>query len=204
MLLDCESLCVIGPHPDDETIGCGGLLARARRAGIAASVVCVTCEDFIRENELMAACMTLGVDRVSTLFTDVEFIDNIGDSRIVTALDEVLDDIRPDLVALPSMAGYHSEHRRIADLAVSACRPGGGRTYGWAPRSVVYYEAPADISSPTGAWSPKLAAMTCHGSQMRESPSERSLDALESLARLRGLQVGIGYAEAFAPRRLVI
>ena len=50
----------------------------------------------------------------------------------------------------------------------------------------------------------KLEAMACHASQMRESPSERSLDALESLARLRGLQVGVSLAEAFAPRRLLV
>jgi LmbE family N-acetylglucosaminyl deacetylase len=216
-MLDCGSLTVIGPHPDDEVIGCGGLLARARRSGIDASVVCVACEDDQRQGELMAACSVLGVAHVSVLFPDVDFIDGIGDADIVTALDEVLDDLRPDLVAIPSMAGYHNEHRRIADLAVSACRPGGGRTYGFAPPSVLYYEAPADVSSPTGAWSPtiyvelsrddlsaKLAAMSCHASQMRESPSERSLDALDALARLRGMQVGVRAAEAFAPRRLLV
>ena len=151
------------------------------------------------------------------LFPGRDFLDNVGDAEIVNGLDECLARGEPDIVVIPSAAGYHQEHRRVASLAVSACRPSGGRTYGHAPRSVIYYEAPADVSSPTGSWSPtiyvalqrtdldaKMAAMACHASQMRETPSERSLDALESLARLRGSQVGLEYAEAFAPRRLVV
>ena len=36
-----EKIVVLAPHPDDETLGCGGLLARAF-AGAGAHVVCVT------------------------------------------------------------------------------------------------------------------------------------------------------------------
>ncbi|WP_265500758.1 PIG-L deacetylase family protein [Paracoccus beibuensis] len=42
-LLDGRTaLAVLAPHPDDETLGCGSLLAEASAIGIACSVICVT------------------------------------------------------------------------------------------------------------------------------------------------------------------
>jgi len=211
-----DRILVVAPHADDEVIGCGGLLARACREGKETSVVVVTVEHEERRAELAHAAAVLGISNVSVLW-DVPFLDQIDDSTIVGRLDRELERYSPQLVCIPSMAGYHQEHRRVAGLAVSAMRPGGGRTSGTAPMSVWYYEAPADVSSPTGAWSPtitvelteldlqmKLKAMEAHESQVREYPSERSTGALEALARLRGCQVGVPFGEAFAPRRLVI
>lgn len=210
-------IMVVAPHPDDEVIGCGGLLARAAREGSQTHVVVVACEDAQREVELAHATNTLGVFSTAVLFAGAAFIDHVADHEIVGGIDAELAAFRPELVLIPSMAGYHQEHRRVASLAVSAMRPGGGRSSGHAPAQVWYYEAPADVSSPTGAWSPtitielsdadlddKIAAMECHASQVRPAPSERSLDALRSLAVLRGSQVGVHLGEAYAPRRMVL
>src|ERR1700739_4435142 len=63
---------VISPHPDDETLGCGGLIARLRSKGTDVTVVAVTdgenaYEDHvrrraIREREQTNALGMLGVD----------------------------------------------------------------------------------------------------------------------------------------------
>ena len=211
-----DRILVVAPHPDDEVIGCGGLLARAHREGKETTVVVVAVEDDDRQKELEAAAIRLGVTNLASLWKK-PFIDDLDDHTIVGRLDEMLDLYRPDLVLVPSLAGYHQEHRRVASLAVSAMRPGGGRSVGHAPASVWYYEAPADVSSPTGTSSPtitvsltrddldaKIDAMRCHASQVRPSPSERSLDALEALAILRGAQVGVPLGEAYASRRLIL
>lgn len=209
-------ILVVAPHPDDEVIGCGGLLARAAREGKETTVVVVAVEDDDRQAELEAAGRRLGVENLVSLW-QVNFIDGLDDHTIVGRLDKMLEIYRPELVLVPSLAGYHQEHRRIASLAVSAMRPGGGRSSGHAPVSVWYYEAPADVSSPTGTNSPtitvrlepedlatKLDAMRCHATQVRPAPSERSIEALEALAVLRGAQVGIPLGEAYSSRRLVI
>ena len=33
---------VLAPHPDDETLGAGGLIARLRRAGVPVTIVAIT------------------------------------------------------------------------------------------------------------------------------------------------------------------
>jgi LmbE family N-acetylglucosaminyl deacetylase len=42
LVLDPGLLLVIAPHPDDETLGCGGLLLTRRRAGLPAAVLFLT------------------------------------------------------------------------------------------------------------------------------------------------------------------
>lgn len=66
---------VVAPHPDDETLGCGGTIARIRAAG--APVIAVACTDGSRSHprlmppaelrerraaEFLAACQRLGVE----------------------------------------------------------------------------------------------------------------------------------------------
>lgn len=73
-----QALLVVAPHPDDETLGCGGMIALARARGYDVAVVLVTDgsashPDSItwptarlahqRHFELVAALRVLGVDR---------------------------------------------------------------------------------------------------------------------------------------------
>ena len=64
-------------HPDDETFGCGGTLARYAAEGVQVSLICATLGDAgeitdpslaqrenlaqVREQELRAACHALGI-----------------------------------------------------------------------------------------------------------------------------------------------
>ena len=51
-LTDEDRVLVIAPHPDDESLCCGGLLARAARRGIAAKVAFVTNGDGSRTGQI--------------------------------------------------------------------------------------------------------------------------------------------------------
>ncbi len=42
MLDGVDALCVVAPHPDDETLGCGLLLHAAAERGLSVTVVCMT------------------------------------------------------------------------------------------------------------------------------------------------------------------
>ncbi|MFQ5934481.1 MAG: PIG-L family deacetylase, partial [Dehalococcoidia bacterium] len=76
-------LMAVVAHPDDETFGCGGLLAKYAAEGVRVSVVCATrgeageisdpslasAENLaqVRERELRKACRALGVETVYIL-----------------------------------------------------------------------------------------------------------------------------------------
>ena len=54
-LIACSSALVFAPHPDDEVLGCGGLLAAYQAAGIPAHVVLVTSGDVFRASRVTIA-----------------------------------------------------------------------------------------------------------------------------------------------------
>ena len=58
-------------HPDDETFGCGGTLALHAMAGHEAGVLCLTCSEEVRRQELINAANALGVEE-PMIFDEVE------------------------------------------------------------------------------------------------------------------------------------
>ncbi len=108
--LPSRVLC-IAPHPDDELIACGGMLAfHAQRGDMVRVVVLTAGEDSAtREAECRAGLEVLGVD-------DVHFL-AFEDGALGSALDvearlaEELTEFDPTLVYAPSPFEWHPDHR---------------------------------------------------------------------------------------------
>jgi len=128
-------LLVIAPHPDDETIGCAGTIARRRAAGCAVDVVVVSdggtshhsqrlsAEEIgaRRRQESLTACALLGVpeDRVHFLgFTEAGLRADHGDLR--RRLRDALERLRPAEVLVVAREDWHPEHRLVHDATVEA------------------------------------------------------------------------------------
>lgn len=117
-----RSAIVFAPHPDDETLACGGTIAKKRRAGAAVTVVFMTDGRFshahlmpaddlalLRRQEARAACHRLGVASADVLFLD--FPDNDLEAHEAQAAERVrtiLWDRWPQEVYVP----YHGEPPR--------------------------------------------------------------------------------------------
>jgi LmbE family N-acetylglucosaminyl deacetylase len=210
-MFDLERLLVVAPHADDETIGAGGLLARCARTGVETAVLCVRVHDAERQTELEAACEVLGVSRIAT-FSPMPVVCT---AELIDTIDEQLEAFRPTMVVLPNPAATHQEHVEVARASLAAMRPSGasGR---YRPRVAACWEQVADQWAFGHAVSTTLfveleladvvvkqKAMEAHASQARPFPSERSGEAMESLARVRGAQANVGYAEAYQLRLCV-
>jgi LmbE family N-acetylglucosaminyl deacetylase len=123
-------VAVIAPHPDDETLGAGGLMASFRRAGRQVRIVAVTDGEratgepsdqlaAIRRAELDRATEELGVVDIRRL--------HVADGGVTDAIATVQGALRPLLrgVSLcigPYWADGHPDHEATGNAAILACR----------------------------------------------------------------------------------
>ena len=138
-----ERVIVLAPHMDDETIGCGGTLARHARAGAAITVVFLTDgrhgggprlktltgeERAAEEAKLIAtrkaeahrALQRLGVQ--STAFLDIEDGTLTQNSGAAPRLRAILEHERPELVYVPCFLEQHPDHLAASTILLEATR----------------------------------------------------------------------------------
>lgn len=217
---------VIAPHPDDEVLGVGGTLARLADEQRQTVVVVVTrggpplFEEHIVETaraEAREAHALLGVHETIFLDFPAARLDEVPHHELNAALQAVVRRVAPSSVFVPFRGDVHLDHQLIFDSAMVAVRPVAGcsvtEVLAYETLSETNWHAPRGI---TAAFIPdcwvrieaqlerKLDAMRAFRTQLRAFPSERSLEALEALARLRGATVGVPAAEAFMTIRRVV
>jgi LmbE family N-acetylglucosaminyl deacetylase len=140
---------VVAPHPDDESLGCGGAIALLRQAGLPVWVLVVSDGSgshpnsrrypparlaALREREALAALALLGVPAAAVTFLRLpdRAVPRAGDagfSAAVARCRAVLAGlpIRPDTLLLPWRRDPHTDHRaawELLDAALDgACPP---------------------------------------------------------------------------------
>jgi len=170
-----ERLLVTVAHPDDETFGCGSLLAHASSRGIETVVACATRGELgeiapgvdaepatlgdVREAELRAAARELGVARVELLgFGDSGMVGELPPGSLAAADVEdvaatvvaLIDDVRPDMVVTLDGSDGHRDHAAIRDGTLAALRQSTwrpARTYLWClPRTLLQRYTGSDVA----------------------------------------------------------
>jgi N-acetylglucosamine malate deacetylase 1 len=115
---EAGKVLVLAPHMDDETLGCGGTVARHVQMGADVTVVFLTDgrrggpqPDIarIRKEEARCAADVLGVRAIE--FLDAEDGRLHADVRVPHTLRRILQRERPDYVYLPCFLEQHSDHR---------------------------------------------------------------------------------------------
>ena len=199
---------VFAPHPDDETIGCGGSLALHVRAGDPVKVVFLTggakgdstgkikngAYVALRRKEAEAACGILGVqDRE---FWDYEDRALAGARGALKRVLDLLESYRPELVYAPSPLEFHPDHRAAAFLVCDAIRSYSGDF------ELAFYEVGQPLSVNClvdigTVLDVKRSAVASYKSQLEKIPYG---DISIALNRFRSLTLpeGVAYAEGFS------
>lgn len=215
-------LC-LAPHCDDETLGCGGVLAKYAREGHDVHVAVVTGPGdgahpvFPRETwdkvraEARAAMDVLGVKGLAFDNLPAALVADLPTHVVNKAVHSLIDAVKPDVLFVPHPFDLHKDHRAVFDAASVAWRPTS--ELGRAVREIYAYE----VLSETGwnaagiepGFSPnvwididatletKLSALAKYESQLRLFPDARSVEAVRHLAGYRGAQMSMRAAEAF-------
>ncbi len=200
---------VIAPHMDDESMGCGGLIAKFPDE---CTVVTVADSGATRAAEHATAMAILGCTNFLSLgFTD----SHVGDdsAELVRALDELVGDIRPDELYLP-YPSLHQDHIAVYEAGMRTARVSMSLDHWFSPSVLVYDIAVYDVNLyPSDLrWnvfeslneeqvSKKVAACEAYQSEI---PTEN-----HPIRSIRQLAAGIGnvrmmpYAEQFALVRQV-
>ena len=177
-------LMAVLAHPDDESLGVGGTLARYAADGVEVFLVTATRGDggrfrgapqgddrhpgpvalgAIREAELRAAAAVLGVREVSLYDYRDQHLDRADPRELIARIAMQVRACRPDVVVTfgPDGAYGHPDHIAIsqfttAALVTAASRASGGGESGPPPHSVskLYY-----LAWPESTWSSYQAAV---------------------------------------------
>jgi LmbE family N-acetylglucosaminyl deacetylase len=227
-----QRLLVIAPHADDETIGCGGLMAKMKDLGGEVFVMVMTVGDldhydgqeektraYTRAEELREAMKVIGVDDWEIVLESHDWhlrLDGMPRRDLITLFERearlAVDKIKPSMLAIPAPS-FNQDHVAVYDAAITACRPHLSTLKPFQRMVLV-------ADSPQLAWSSrtfkpnfyvdisnylnvKLEAFTKHESQQRPSPHMGGVDSLRLLAEWRGREISVDAAEAYELMRLV-
>jgi len=202
------NILVIAPHPDDETIGCGGTLCLHADGGDDISVVFLTSGELglkhfsrkkacaIRESEARKAAAILKLKELSFLrCSDWMLGDQIP--KAARLLRPLLVRIHPQIIYLPHPEDGHPDHQaalpilRAALKGVRSLKPSLRLYEIWSPISK--YDFVQDISS---CMARKLRALRAHKSQLQ---AFNYIRAVTGLNQFRGaLAAKFKFAEVFA------
>ncbi|MFD4479864.1 PIG-L deacetylase family protein [Streptomyces sp. NPDC058471] len=222
-----DRVLVVAPHPDDETLGAGGTIARLTTAGVEVNVLAVTCytlprwgtatDGAQRREEFDAACDVLGVSERAIAWVDDQRARHIEGhvSDLVRLIEDgprlSLNALHPTALLMPAAGAAHQEHQVVHCAGYAAARPGGTARH--TPRIVLGFGGPEDH-----AWSQsghravlvdisesahlKDKALECYGGELREMDHPRSPGRIRSIDAATAAALGCERAEAFVPYRM--
>lgn len=224
---------VVAAHPDDETLGCGGTIARFRAANAPVRVVCLAegitarydppefdeprVRDEIEKRAANArrAIGLLGVPD-SEIHLDGRFccrLDTVPQIEITKAIEKHARAFEPTVVLTHAAYDTNVDHSIVQRCVLAALRPYHFpdvrallafevlSSTEWNPTAPFRADFFVDV---TATIDRKIAALAAYDNEMRPSPHPRSEEAVRGLARYRGAQAGIGWAEGFQTLRVMV
>lgn len=218
---------VIAPHPDDETLGCGGTLLKHKAAGDQLCWLIVTrahepqwsAEVLRRKDaEIEQVAAAYGFERVARAGLPTVRMDTLPLEDVIGSLRAAIEQARPDCVYLNHAGDVHSDHRVIFEATMSVLKPFYSERHG--VKRVLSYE----VLSSTDAMPPshalcfvptvfnditpflerKLEIMSLYATELQPYPLPRATESIRALSRFRGATIAVEYAEAFMLLREVI
>jgi len=219
-------ILAVGAHPDDLEILCGGTLARFAEEGHKV-VMAHACRgdkghfeippdelSRIRDEEAKAAARIIGAESICLGIGDLELqIERESLMRFV----ELIRRTRPDVIITHDPKDYMPDHvvtsRLVFDASFVATLPHTKTEHPHHEKITPIYHMdtlagvnfePSEYVDITDVMAKKLDMMRKHASQVEWLKNHDHIDILEfmeTVAKFRGLQCGVRYAEAFSAVR---
>jgi LmbE family N-acetylglucosaminyl deacetylase len=204
-------ILIASPHLDDEVLGCASFLGAGDPPGEDVAIVYTTAThpefpEVLSENGRLME-RTGAKPYWPANFDRINELDQLGQAELIAYFEKVINDCTPATVLVPAMS-YNQDHRAVHEAMLTACRP---HDRNWYVKRVLAYEEPETFGSlRRGSFHPhyfrrldigaKIALYGVYSSQVR---AHRSIEHLEAIAQVRGMQANARHAEAFEVLRWV-
>jgi LmbE family N-acetylglucosaminyl deacetylase len=206
-------ILLLSPHTDDIELGAGGTVIKLLedKSNDICWAVFSICEDAVPEG--------LPPDTLEKEFTSVASKLGIGDYRIyrfpnknfpqyrqeiLTELDKVKKEFKPDLLISPSLNDFHQDHNTIAEEAIRAFKKDASIVGYELPWNNLVFSPQLTIGLTEKQMQGKWEALSVYKSQFVSHRNYFSKEFIFGWARMRGAQCNSAYAEAFEVIRWII
>lgn len=213
MLMECRRILVLAPHTDDAELGCGGTIARKVEEGVEVYIAAFSTakesvpagsEEDILKKEFFEAMPILGVPAKNLYLFDYP-VRRLSYYRqdVLETLVKLRREIAPDMVFLPSGNDVHQDHQVLYAEGVRAFKDLSVLGYEL-PWNHITFSAQAFVVLEQRHIERKWEALQAYRSQFELTRFYFSKEFIEGLARVRGVQVKVQWAEAFEVLRIRI
>ena len=218
-----DKILVLAAHPDDETLGCGGFLAKyggnnIRVVFIAEGSSCRFNSDEINEqyvkdkiaernNYCINALSIFGISDIKFYNYPCGRLDDMPILDINKIIEAEIKDFKPQVILTHAEFDNNNDHRIVFRSTMMATRPGVFNEL----NKVISYEIPSSTECAfSQVFQPNLfevleqkhiekkwEALKCYESEIFPYPHPRSYEGLMALSRYRGMQAGVEFSEAY-------
>jgi len=214
---------VVAAHPDDETFGVGGTIARHTMQGDEVWVLILADGSEgrvprdkhieLRKQCALEACAILGVKKVIFCSFEDQKLDALPLLDVIKPIENTIGEFRPEVVFTHFMGDLNQDHRAVFQATIVATRPFPNSSVKrllcyetpssteWAPPFQTSVFAPNVFVDISTTLSKKIEAIkkydTLHVCEVRPYPHPRSYQAIDIWSRRHGVVVGCEAVEAF-------
>lgn len=210
-----RTVLAMGAHPDDMELEAGGTLAKFAKKGYDVYLLILTSggytdingKIYIDEelrNEAKEATKILGIKDI--MFLSYPTKDLPADGEIITKVDSIVNELRPDVFISHHPFDSHQDHKSAADIMFAVSRQGrvknvlSASTLPYRPN--VFAFRPQFYVDITETLETKLNAIRAYKTQYTKFGSEVLIEHVKGMAKTYGWAMGYEYAECFEVIRM--
>ena len=218
-----KKILIVAAHPDDDILGCGGIISKYQSRGVIFKILFIGEGSTARFEDIDSKEAKDAIEYRNSLalkalkflkVKDIEFnnlvcgkLDQVPIIEINKIIEKNIKDFAPDTILTHSPADANNDHKIVFNATIMATRPGAINHV----KKLMSFEV---LSSSEWAFTEtfkpnyfeelnqdqvdsKWHALSMYESEVKKYPFPRSKEGIETLAKYRGMQAGVKFAEAY-------
>jgi len=200
------NILVVGSHPDDAELGCGGTIAKHLEKGDEVLILIMTNgergDHSNNREECYSSLTGLGIKENNIIFANFRDANLVDNYETISYIEEIINKFKINRVYTHHFSDRHQDHRNCSRSVSSAARKIPELYLFQGPSTSVYFEPHVFIEISETQLMKKMNSLRFYKSQINKGIID--LDWIKSIASVNGMGMKGKYAEAFAINHIYI